>query len=88
MGQSVAKELKTGYQLDPASVGVTLGAPGMPTREGWNWVTPEMWKLRWSVADKIMVLEPDYYKDRDWYLDTQVITIRQILACPVQEGKK
>jgi hypothetical protein len=32
MVQSVAKEPKTGYQLDPAAVGVTLGAPGMPTR--------------------------------------------------------
>ena len=70
MVQSVAKEPKTGYQLDPAAVGVTLGAPGMPTPEGWNWVTPEMWKFRWSMADKIMVLEPDYYKDKDWYIDT------------------
>jgi pyruvate-formate lyase len=69
MTQSVAKEPKTGYQLDPVAVGVTLGAPGMPTAEGWKWVTPEMWKFRWSMADKIMVLEPDYYKDRDWYID-------------------
>jgi pyruvate-formate lyase len=60
----------TGYLMDPASVGVTLGTPGMPTEQGWKWVTPEMWKFRWGVADKIMVLEPDYYKDRDWYVDT------------------
>jgi pyruvate-formate lyase len=60
----------TGYLMDPASAGVTLGAPGMPTEQGWKFVTPEMWKFRWGVADKIMVIEPDYYKDRDWYVDT------------------
>jgi len=77
--QSVAKQPETGYQLDPASVGVTLGTPGMPTREGWNWVTPEMWKFRWAVADKIMVLEPDWYKDKDWYIDaTKAFTLAEV----------
>jgi pyruvate-formate lyase len=69
MAQAVAKELKTGYLLDPGSVGVTLGTPGMPTQEGWETVTPEMWKFRWNVADKIMVSEPAYYQDKDWYID-------------------
>jgi pyruvate-formate lyase len=71
MGTAVSKtnESKSAYLMDPASAGVTLGVPGMPTEEGWKWVTPEMWKFRWSVADKIQVAEPDFYKDKDWYVD-------------------
>jgi pyruvate-formate lyase len=60
---------KNDYLLDPVSAGVTLGASGMPTEEGWKWVTPEMWKFRWSVADKIQVADPDFYKDSAWYVD-------------------
>lgn len=66
---SKTKESKTSYQLDPVKANVTLGASGMPTAEGWSYVTPEAWKFRWSVADKIQVLEPDYYRDKDWYID-------------------
>lgn len=66
---SKGKESKTNYLLDPSVAGVTLGASGMPTEEGWKSVTPEMWKFRWAVADKVQVLEPDYYRDKDWYVD-------------------
>jgi len=69
MNQSVAQDQKSAYLIDPASAGVNLDGPGMPTREGWKWVTPEMWKFRWDVADKIMCDAPDYYKDKDWYID-------------------
>lgn len=49
----------------------------MPTSEGWKWVTPEMWKFRWSVADKETVDDfgfyPDkemgYFRDKGWYID-------------------
>ena len=67
----------TKYLLDPAEVGVSLDKPGMPTSEGWKWVTPEMWKFRWSVADKETVDDfgfyPDkemgYFRDKGWYID-------------------
>lgn len=57
------------YLLDPASVGIELDTAGNPTSEGWKWVTPEMWKFRWNVADKVMVDEPLFFKDTDWYVD-------------------
>lgn len=66
---SKSKESKTNYPLNPSVGGVTLGTSGMPTEEGWKWVTPEMWQFRWAVADKVQVLEPDYYRDKDWYID-------------------
>lgn len=74
MGMAITKTKvkeasKTQYLLDPSAVDVNLGAAGMPTKEGWKWVTPQMWKFRWDVADKIQVLEPDFYKDKDWYID-------------------
>jgi pyruvate-formate lyase len=66
---SKTKESKNGYLLDPSIVDVSLDTPGMPTSEGWKWVTPEMWKFRWSVADKIQIEAPEFFKDTDWYLD-------------------
>jgi pyruvate-formate lyase len=36
-----------------------------------------MWKFRWAVADKIMTLAPDYYRDKDWYFD---VTKADIMA--------
>lgn len=57
------------YLLDPEEAGVVLEAPGNPTKKGWEVVTPGMWNFRWNVADKIQVLEPDFYADPDWYVD-------------------
>jgi pyruvate-formate lyase len=59
------------YRLDPASVGIIPEIVGNPTSKGWELVTPEMWKFRWSVADKIMTDSPEmpYFKDVDWYID-------------------
>ncbi len=65
------------YLLDPASVGITLNTAGMPTSEGWKYVTPEMWKFRWEASDKACIDDPGTYKDsdrgffsdQDWYLD-------------------
>ena len=57
------------YLLDPEEAGVKLDVPGEPTSKGWAVVTPEMWKFRFSVADKINVDEPAYYADLDAYID-------------------
>ena len=57
------------YALDPKEVGVTLDVPGNPTSRGWEVVTPEAWRFRWSVADKAMAIAPDYFRDKDWYCD-------------------
>ena len=60
---------QTDYSFNPEEAGVVLDTPGNPTSQGWSVVTPEMWKFRWSIADKIQVGEPDFYGDPDWYLD-------------------
>ncbi len=57
------------YLFKPEEAGVILDAPGNPTSRGWSVVTPEMWKFRWNISDKIQVSEPDYYGDPDWYFD-------------------
>ncbi|MCD6562243.1 MAG: hypothetical protein J7L16_10885 [Deltaproteobacteria bacterium] len=57
------------YLFDPEEAGVKLDTVGNPTSTGWKIVTPEMWKFRWSVADKIQVADPDFYSDSDWYID-------------------
>ena len=57
------------FRLDPKSVGVKLDEPGQPTSRAWTFVTPEMWKFRFSVADKINVDPPDYYADKEAYVD-------------------
>ncbi len=36
----------TDYLLDPESVGILLDTAGMPTSEGWQYVTPEMWRFK------------------------------------------
>ncbi|MFZ3209429.1 MAG: pyruvate formate lyase family protein [Geobacteraceae bacterium] len=77
MATAVSKTEESKYLLDPSSVGVTLGTPGMPTEEGWKWVTPEMWKFRWGVADKVQIEAPACLSDKDWYLD---MTKSSILA--------
>ncbi len=70
------------YLLDPAKAGVSLDTPGNPTAEGWKIVTPEMWKFRFEVHDKAMTQAPDFFRDKDWYLDA---TKADILA-KVYEG--
>ena len=57
------------YMLDPESAGVKLDMPGEPTSKGWAVVTPEMWKFRFSVADKIQVDAPEYFADAEAYTD-------------------
>ena len=57
------------YLLDPKEAGVVLETSGNPTNRGWAVVTPEMWKFRWSVADKIQVGDPEFYADPEWYID-------------------
>ena len=57
------------YLLDPAKAGVSLDTPGNPTAEGWKVVTPEMWKFRFEVDDKAMTQAPDFFRDKEWYLD-------------------
>ena len=57
------------YLLDPEEAGVELDTVGNPTSTGWKLVTPEMWKFRWSIADKIQTGDPDFYADPEWYLD-------------------
>lgn len=59
------------YLLDPESVGITLDRAGAPTSDGWRYVTPGMWKFRWSVADKPMTHDSERprYWDLDWYVD-------------------
>ncbi len=63
------KTLQSNFHMDPVEAGVNLECSGMPTTKGWEQVTPEMWKFRWSVADKIQTAEPDFFKDKDWYID-------------------
>ncbi len=63
------KEEGKEYLLDPEEAGVKLDTPGEPTSKAWAVVTPEMWKFRFSVADKIQVDEPDYFADKDAYTD-------------------
>ena len=73
----IKEERKMAQQLlDPASVGVTLNAPGQPTTKGWEVVTPEMWEHRWSCFDKIQLPEPDFFSDPDWYVDVTVSLIK------------
>ena len=57
------------FRLDPKSVGVKLDEPGQPTSRAWTIVTPEMWKFRFSVSDKINVDPPDYFLDKEAYVD-------------------
>ena len=59
----------TSYRLDPAKAGVSLDTPGNPTKGGWKVVIPAMWKFRFEVDDKAQTTEPDFYRDKEWYLD-------------------
>lgn len=74
---AIAKERtgKTDHLMDPVEAGVQLGLAGMPTEQGWKCVTPEMWKFRWEVADKIQTAEPDFFKDKEWYIDATKASI-------------
>jgi len=65
------------YLLDPEEAGVKLDTVGNPTSTGWKLVTPEMWKFRWSLADKIQVQEPEFYADPEWYIDVTKNLIMQ-----------
>jgi len=67
--------------LDPESAlaGGKLDTQGQPTSKGWNIVTPEMWKFRFSVADKQQVVAPDYFIDADAYCDmTQAVEMKNL----------
>ena len=61
------------YMLNPEEANVKLDSPGNPTSTGWKIVTPEAWKFRWCISDKIQQGGPelgqDYYDDPDWYWD-------------------
>jgi hypothetical protein len=67
------KKVGEEYLLDPEKVGVKLDEPGHPTSKAWALVTPEMWKFRFSVTDKIGVDEPDYFADKEAYTDMGAI---------------
>jgi len=68
------------YIWDPKEAGVELGKSGQPTSKGWSIVTPEMWKFRWSIADKVQVPAPEYYSDPDAYIDmTKSIVMKEVL---------
>jgi len=68
------------YVFDPEKAGVSLNKQGQPTSKAWEIVTPEMWKFRFSVADKINVDEPDYFADRDAYVDmTPFIKMKEVI---------
>ena len=68
------------YLLDPEEVGVELNKVGHPTSKGWSIVTPEMWKFRWSIADKVQIAAPQYYSDPDAYVDmTKSIVMKEVL---------
>ena len=64
-----AKTAAATYALDPVKAGVSLDTSGNPTSQGWKVVTPEMWKFRFDVADKAQTTAPDYYRDKEWYMD-------------------
>ena len=67
------------YLLDPEAVGVKLDMSGEPTSKGWAVVTPEMWKFRFSVADKINVDPPDYFADKEAYVDmTPFLAMKEV----------
>jgi len=69
------------YLLDPEEAGVKLDTVGNPTSTGWKLVTPEMWKFRWSLADKIQVQEPEFYADPEWYIDvTKNLIMQDVMA--------
>jgi len=68
------------YMFDPEKAGVSLNKQGQPTSKGWELVTPEMWKFRFSVADKINVDAPKYYADEEAYIDmTPFIAFKEIV---------
>jgi len=68
------------YIWDPKEAGVELGKSGQPTSKGWSVVTPEMWKFRWSVADKVQVAAPEYYSDHEAYIDmTKSMVMKEVL---------
>jgi|GEM_PF-861473 len=67
-GMNQAEEEKI-FITDPEKSGVELDVAGGPTSKGWSVVTPEMWEFRNSIADKINVDEPDYFADKDAYVD-------------------
>jgi len=76
--------------LDPQEASVKLDTPGNPTTTGWSIVTPEAWKFRWSISDKIMqggpALDQDYYEDPEWYWDlTKAMLMEKIIR---EEGEK
>ncbi|RLA99344.1 MAG: hypothetical protein DRG83_13165, partial [Deltaproteobacteria bacterium] len=74
------KKEKGKYMLDPEEAGVKLDAPSNPTSKGWEIVTPEMWKFRFSVADKISVDEPDYFYDKEAYTDmTPFMVMKEVV---------
>lgn len=74
------KKEKGKYMLDPEEAGVKLDAPNNPTSKGWEIVTPEMWKFRFSVADKIGVDEPDYFYDKEAYTDmTPFMVMKEVV---------
>jgi len=73
------KKKNSKYMFDPEKAGVSLNKQGQPTSKGWEFVTPEMWKFRFSVADKIGVDAPVYFADKDAYIDmTQFIVFKEI----------
>jgi pyruvate-formate lyase len=74
------------YMFDPEAAGVSLNKQGQPTDKGWELVTPEMWKFRFSVADKIQVDVPDYFADKDAYVDmTPFIVFKEIIEANPNE---
>ena len=69
------------YMLDPETAlgGGKLDTQEQPTSKGWKIVTPEMWKFRFSIADKQQVDAPDYFIDSEAYCDmTQAVEMKDL----------
>ncbi len=60
---------------DYVEVSKTIGSPNSPTEKGWAVVTPEMWEFRNNIADKVQVDIPDYFSDKEAYVDASRIKI-------------
>ncbi len=69
-----------GFLFAPEEAGVKLDTPNNPTSKAWEIVVPEVWKFRFSVADKIGVDEPDYFYDKEAYTDmTPFIAMKEVV---------
>ena len=67
------------FIVDPEAMGVKLDTPGNPTSKGWSVVTPEAWKFRFSIEDKLQVDEPEYFSDVEGYVDmTPYMAMKEI----------